>query len=433
MERWLWNIMARNGEAKTGGRLCARGRSVVRVDKASVVIMVPDHDGAIITVAVPFHMNKSGKGGLLLLDHNRGWPAAREMVRDGVSNCQSHFDVWPSGPQERGRYSDMFEQFARVDWPASLADGAKPRPAFELTSSEDVGRELAMRVLVDPAEVQYPEPEDVILGSVSRMQAGHFDGMPAVLHSAGSRIQLKATNAAIITKVTKGEVVLKNKRWYRTIPVPEGLEVHPRIRPGRKIRRGQALFQVGVSDRRFEGLPVATALVEALRLRIFADDRGRKLIRLGYATAVAHHCAQCNRNNGVYPVVALLCPGCGARVDRARLAGGVHVPNKEVKSEMQLECVRCKHTESSEAFRQHRVCGGCGAASLPSLKKAYLSCNSRHYAVRASGTGTYIQNPLDVSYVQSYIRRLKQDGTSLREVAQSALCRTTAPVVTYVA
>ena len=420
MDEVLWGITP-----VTGGKLNPRGRVTVTPRKARITASMP-YDGARLTVAIPLYM----RGNLLLLDPVHGHPIVRETLTDGSSDCLVHFDCWPAGPQSRGRYTDSFEDYARRSLPASLADTDKPRPAFGMRSSEAIREEIAMRTWVVREEVRYLEPEAVILGSYARLQRGHFDGLPAVLHVDGKKHQVKTTHpGSIVTKVTKEVVVLKHKKWYRTIPVPEGMEVHPRIRPGRKIPKDKPLFQLAVSERKFEGLPIVAALIETLRQRILVEDRGRQYIRLGYATEVAHHCVQCSVANGVYPVAPLVCPGCNARVDRPRLPGGVHVPVKDVKQEMQLECVRCKHTAPSDRFRRHRVCGSCGAAAVPALKRAYMACNSRYYASPTHAMGM----PIELSYVKNYVRRLQQDGTTLQEVAQTAACRTKAPSVTYVA
>lgn len=430
MEEILWNVMAMSGE-----RIQTRGRSLVRACKARVV-MAANIKGLVTVAAVPLHMNQWSKEGLLLLD-KKGRPVAKESFRDGHSNAQIYMPAWPEGPLERGFYINKFEQFARYDWFRSLSDGDRPRPAFYLRDAEEVARELCMRVVVDPGEIEYPEAEELLLGSCGDLQSGKFDILPNVVHGEdGKRTRLKVTSAAVVTKVTKEAVTVKYRnKQYDTFPTPEGMAAHKRIRPGRKIKRGQALFRLDVKDQ--EGLialEIAQVLCDAVRAKMIVQDHDRQLVRLGFATKVAHHCLRCGSSNGVWPIVDLICPGCGSRVDSARRSDTKqHLRAHEVKPDTELECVRCRLVRPAESFRKHRVCEACGAAAVPALKKAYVACNTRHYASSPISTGVHIPNPVDISFVKSYFRRLQKEGTTPEQLLEERGAVAEIPATTLVA
>lgn len=413
----LVNVMA-----MTEDRLKARGRDIVRVCKARAVMMSEAH-GIVTTASVPFHMTKWSKAGLLLLD-GHGRPKVKESFRDGRSNVQVHMDIWPEGPKNHGRFVNPIEQFARRDWPRSLASGDKPRPVFRLSSQQEIADELAMRILADPEEVHHPEPEELIHSHCWLMQRGRFEILPPVLYLGdGKRRYLKATQSGILKRIRKGKVEMRIGNRTRAFPIPEGMAPSHRLKAGRKIRRGQELFRLNTDLDGLAKLDIAEAIVDAISNKMYHMDHGRRLVRLRYASGVAHHCLRCGKMRGVFPIAPLLCPKCGKRVDSPRQRGGRHLKFYEVKANTCLECISCKAVAPADRFRRHRVCQGCGAAAVPALKRVYALCNTRHYDVSQALLGLYLPNPEEISFVKSYIRRLKKEGHSVEELVREAEAR----------
>lgn len=414
----LVNVMA-----MSENRLRARGKDIVRACRARVA-MLSRADGVTTTVSVPFHMTKWSKSGLLLLD-GHGRPTAKESFRDGRSNVQVYMDIWPRGPKRRGKYVNPIEQFARRDWPRNLASGDKARPVFRLGSQQDIADEFAMRLLVDPEEIRHPEPEDLIRSQCWLLQKGRFGALPPVLHfGGGEKRYLRAVQSGgVLEKIRKGCLEVRFGKRTRVFPIPEGMAVNTRLKVGHRIERGQELFRL---DTDFDGLAkldIAQVIVDSISNKMYYTDHGRQLVRLQYASAVAHHCLRCGKMRGIYPIAPLLCPKCGRRVDSPRQRGGQHLRFHEVKPNTCLECVGCGAVAVVDQFRQHRVCKACGAAAVPALKRVYAMCNTRHYDVSPRLLGRYLPNPEEISFVKSYLRRLRKEGRSLEEVVKEAEAR----------
>lgn len=415
----LVNVMA-----MSEGRLRARGRDIVRACRARVV-MLSKADGVTTTAVVPFHMTKWSKAGLLLLD-GHGRPTAKESFRDGRSNAQVHMDIWPEGPKRQGKYVNPIEQFARRDWPGNLASGDKARrPMFRLGSQQDIADEFAMRLLVDPKEIRHPEPEELISSQCRLLQKGRFELLPPVLRlEGGEKRYLKAVHSGgVLNRIRKGCLEVRFGKNTRAFPIPEGMAVNARLKVGRRIERGQEFFRLNTDLDGLAKLDIAQVLVDSISNKMYHSDHGRQLVRLKYASEVAHYCLRCGKMRGIYPITSLLCPTCGRRVDSPRQRGGQHLRFHEVKPDTCLECVSCETVATTDRFRQHRVCRDCGAAAVPALKRVYAMCNTRHYDVSAELLGRYLPNPGEISFVKSYLRRLRKEGRSLEDVVGEAEAR----------
>lgn len=409
MQSILMNIFA-----MSGGKFVTRGRSIVRVRNA-LVAQQQDLGWAVLTVATPFAKMVVGSAEFLMLDR-QGCPYSLEAHANGHSNAQVNLDIWPRGPMKGREYVVAIEDLARRGWAELLQSGnGKRMMAFSRMDAQAVAEELSMRVLVSADEVEYDDPEHVLVNEQEHMRHGNLDALPALLRPEGGQpVQLKAVRSCQVVKVHKYYIRVQSGRQLQSIQVPAGLKVSHELTPGKRLQPGQAFFRfpanVDVSN-----FPLVDTLLKALHDKMFLDLTGKKLLRVRYATKVPHRCFACGHSTGVHKVAELICPQCGMGISSPRDSGGVHLPVDKVKPDTELECASCHCRGFAELFRKHRVCQMCGAAAAPALKSAFAACNSRNYCVSPVSVGFNIPIPSEISFVKSFSRR-----TNLQELSEAA-------------
>lgn len=366
-----------------------------------------------------FHTTKPGRDGLLQLDANSNVAVVESFVDGRETNAQSGCTVACPGPKEAGRFLKPDEQMARVDLPRILGD----RPRFLLKTQAEVAKELSTRILVDTEEVSFFEPEELLFNEESRLQRGDFSLMPHIIKGAdGDKVRLRATVPGVVTKVTSGSITIKcDDKRTRDMLLPEGLAPAKYIRPGRRVGKGQSLVRLATSVDGLSTMDLGGHIVDALRSLMFVQDKGRNLLRLPYATAVAHHCLRCGHNNGVHTNARFVC-SCGKSMS-------VEGP---IAPDAILTC-HCGNAGPSEVFRKHRVCSKCGGAAVPSIKKAYALCNGRHYEIPEHAAGGVIPKLSELSYVRGFFRGLKEQGVRPEDLVLAATWRPKYPRTVLVA
>jgi hypothetical protein len=418
------NIFARGQQVQT------RGRKIEKIHR-TVAVLAGSVEGINVTTLLNFKRTHAGKFGVLLLDEYNS-VAITERMKKGKSDAQMHADVWCPGPRhEKGYYLSPVEECARNSFPRSMAG----RRSFVLSTQQDFRNEMHNRILVDPEEVGFLEPELLLLSREDQMRKANFDGIPSViLMESGRKARLRAATAGTVTKVQKSAVTVKSPDGqFRVMSGVPGMVPARGLKAGSKVRKDQPLFRLAS---RLDDLPadVAYSIIGALRSKIYVPHQGRDLVRLGAVDQVPHYCLRCGTNNGQHVNASLICPCGNALGVSPRLEGGVHMSYDDIKPDTTLSCPKCLQAFRAEVYRKHRTCKDCGGAAVPALKNAYALCNGRHYELEPGVfEGGSIQHPSEVSFTKRMLRKYRENGVDIAQLVRDAKWSTHYPRMSRIA